>query len=157
MPIPDFIVELREMVGNHPLFLSGVSVVVRDAAGRILLVRPHGSTVWTLVTGILEPGEQPAVAAVREVAEETGVTARVTDLVGVWTMPPTTYSNGHRAQYLDLTFRAEQVAGQARVADDECEEVGWFALSALPPLHPDSMVRLERSLQFDGRAWFETA
>ena len=37
MPIPGFITELRSHVGHMPLWLSGVSGVVRDDHGRILL------------------------------------------------------------------------------------------------------------------------
>ena len=71
MPIPEFIVALREKVGHAPLWLSGVSVVIRDDDGRVLLTRRADNGQWAVVSGVLEPGEEPSAAAVREAKEET--------------------------------------------------------------------------------------
>ncbi len=50
------------------------AVIVRD--GRVLMVREREAhEVWTLPGGGIEPGETPSQAVVREVAEETGLTA----------------------------------------------------------------------------------
>jgi len=121
----------------------------------VLLVRRADNGQWSLVSGILEPGEQPAAGLLREVEEETGVLAAIEALTGVWTLPEVTYPNGDRAQYLDLCFTARHVSGEARVNDDESLEVGWFAPGALPDLPDRSRLRLERALAFDGTAWFE--
>jgi 8-oxo-dGTP pyrophosphatase MutT (NUDIX family) len=76
MPIPEFIVDLRKHVGHAELWLPGVTaVIVHDDA--VLLVQRSDNGQWTPVTGILEPGEEPAVAARREALEETGVTISV--------------------------------------------------------------------------------
>lgn len=138
MPVPDFIVELRSRIGTAPLWLPGVKAVVGRDDGALLLVRRADNGLWTLPAGILEPGEEPAAAAVREVREETGVEADVVRLAGVGTTDPVTYPNGDRAQYLDIVFECRYVAGEARVNDDENTEVGWFADTdrpALPPKH----------------------
>lgn len=155
MPTPDFILALRERVGTHPLFLTGVSAVVRNSQGEVLLARRVDNGQWALVSGILEPGEQPAEGLRREIEEETGVVATIDDLTGVWTLPPQEYPNGDRAQYLDLCFTATYVSGQARVNDDESLDVGWFAPDDLPEMMERSRVRLERALAFRGHAWFE--
>lgn len=60
--------------------------MVRDAAGRILLVQrsaPPESGRWTLPGGRVEPGEGLAEAAAREVLEETGLRVRVVAEAGV--------------------------------------------------------------------------
>jgi len=78
MATPDFILSLRERIGTELLWLSGVTAVVlrEGAAGtEALLVRRSDNGAWTPVTGIIDPGEQPAVAAAREVLEEAGVVA----------------------------------------------------------------------------------
>lgn len=70
-PGPDFIVELRRAVGNAPFWLPGITVVtIRDR--EVLLVKHSDNGAWTAVTGIAEPGENPADCASREVSEETG-------------------------------------------------------------------------------------
>lgn len=157
MPIPDFVQALRGHVGNDLLWMPGVSAVVRNEQGEVLLARRADTGRWSLVSGILEPGEQPAIGLAREIEEETGVVAEVEALAMVWTLPEVTYPNGDRAQYLDLCFLARHVAGEARVNDDESLEVGWFAPDALPEMPDRSRIRVERALAFDGSVWFEGA
>lgn len=53
--------------------LEGVSLVLFDRAGRVLLVRhSYGTRRWTLPGGGLGRGEVPEAAAARELAEELG-------------------------------------------------------------------------------------
>lgn len=155
MPVPDFVARLRAHVGHSPLWLSGVSAVVLDAAGRVLLTRRADNGCWAVVSGILEPGEEPAAAAVREVLEETGVHAEVLRLTSVDVGEPITYPNGDVAQYLDVCFLLRATGGAARVADDENLAVGWFEADALPgPLTASSTLRLEKALAGRAEAWF---
>ena len=106
MPIPEFIVALREKVGHAPLWLSGVSVVIRDDDGRVLLTRRADNGQWAVVSGVLEPGEEPSAAAVREAKEETGVDAELIRITSVDVTEPITYPNGDVTQYLDVCFLA---------------------------------------------------
>jgi len=160
MPIPEFVSRLRDYIGTELLWLPGVSAVVVDRDGRILLGRRADNDRWAVISGILEPGEQPAVAVAREVLEETGVTVEVEGLAAVDTdQQVVVYPNGDRAQYLDLTFACRPVGGIAHVADDESTAVGWFAPDALPePLVESSRHRIVRALAYraePGRgAWF---
>jgi ADP-ribose pyrophosphatase YjhB (NUDIX family)/ribosomal protein S18 acetylase RimI-like enzyme len=157
MPTPDFILALRDKVGTDLLWLTGVSAVVRNDRGEVLLGRRVDTGQWALPSGILEPGEQPAVGLAREIEEETGVLARVEALVAVETLAEQAYPNGDRAQYLDLCFLARHVAGEARVNDDESLEVGWYAVDGLPePLATSARHRLERALAHEGVTWFAT-
>jgi GNAT superfamily N-acetyltransferase/ADP-ribose pyrophosphatase YjhB (NUDIX family) len=156
MPTPDFVLALRERVGHDPLWMPGVTAVVRNDHGEVLLARRADFGQWGLVSGILEPGEQPAAGLAREIEEETGVVAQIGPLTAVWTLPEVTYPNGDRSQYLDLCFLARYVSGEARVNDDESTEVGWFGVDSLPPdLMERSRVRLERALAYAGTTWFE--
>jgi 8-oxo-dGTP pyrophosphatase MutT (NUDIX family) len=133
MPIPPFIVELRQLVGTHQLWLPAVTaVVLRD--GEVLLTRRADNGAWAPVTGILDPGEEPAVGAAREALEEAGVVVSVDRLVSVGTSPQITHPNGDLGLYLDLTFDCTWVSGEARVNDDENVDVRWWPVDALPEM-----------------------
>ncbi len=161
MPTPDFVLALRSQIGHDLLWMPGVSAVVLHQDGRLLLGRRADNGLWAVVSGIPEPGEQPALAAVREVLEETGVEVTVQGLAAVSASPePVRYENGDRAQYLDLTFLCRAVGtGDPQVADDESTDVGWFEADALPqPMMTSSHERIARALAFraypEGGAWF---
>jgi ADP-ribose pyrophosphatase YjhB (NUDIX family)/ribosomal protein S18 acetylase RimI-like enzyme len=132
MPIPPFITHLREKVGTDLLWLTGVTALVLDDEGRVLLGHRADTEKWALISGILEPGEEPAVAMVREIKEETGVDAVVDALAAIQVQEPMAYGNGDRAQYLDLLYLAHATGGEPHVADDESLAVGWFAVDELP-------------------------
>jgi 8-oxo-dGTP pyrophosphatase MutT (NUDIX family) len=157
MPIPDFILELRAMVGHHHLWLPGVTAVVRRG-DEILLVQRADNGAWTPVTGIPEPGEEPAVAALREVREETGVTARVDRLASTWVHGPITHANGDEATYLDLTFACTWIAGDAHVADDESRDVAWVRRDDLPGhgVSHEMLRRIDAALSEDASTRFES-
>ena len=121
-------------MGHRQLLLPGITAVVLDGDGRVLLNRRADNGRWSLIGGIAEPGEQPADTAVREVLEETGVRVVAERVVLVQTIDPVLYPNGDRCQYVDITFRCHAVGGRARVADDESLEVGWFDVDGLPDL-----------------------
>ncbi len=149
MPVPEFILSLRAKIGHEPLWMPGVSVVVLDDVGRVLLGKRADNGLWALISGIPEPGEQPAVAAVRECAEETGVEVEVVALTSLVAGDRVEYPNGDQAYYLDACFWARPVAGDAHVADDESTAVGWFDPADLPtPMHQASVGRLEQTLAF---------
>ncbi|MGO4955995.1 NUDIX hydrolase [Luteococcus sp. Sow4_B9] len=135
MPTPDFILELRKHVGTALLWLPGTTAVVLRPGPRVeqvLCVQRADNGKWTPICGIVEPGEDPHVAAVREAEEEAGVIIEIERMV--W-MSPTgwmQYDNGDQNDYLDHTFRARYVSGEAVVGDDESVAVGWFDVDRLP-------------------------
>ncbi|GLW55797.1 NUDIX hydrolase [Kitasatospora phosalacinea] len=155
MGIPAFLAELREVVGHRQLWLSGVSAVVVDEEGRVLLGRRVDTGGWALIGGIIDPGEQPADTVVRECLEETGVAVLPERLVSVGVTPVIEYPNGDRSQYLDLVFRCRPLSGEARVNDDESLEVGWFHPDALPELGDRAREHVARALAGEETAHFE--
>lgn len=154
-PVPDFVVEIREMIGTHPLWLPGVTAVIRRG-DEILMVERADNGAWTPVTGIVDPGEEPAVAAAREALEETGVVIRVDRLASTATTSEVVYDNGDRASYLDLTFACTWLSGEAHVADDESTDVRWWPLDALPPMSEAMARRVADALSDEREARFVT-
>lgn len=155
MPTPDFVLELRRLVGTRPLFLAGVTaVIVHD--GRVLLGHRSDNGALTPVTGIVDPGEEPADAACREAWEEAGVVVRAEHLAWVHQIDRVTYDNGDQSDYLDLTFRCTWISGDPHPADGEMTDVGWYPLDDLPAMS-DDMTRRIRAALHDGPARFEQA
>jgi len=151
VPIPDFVVELRRHLGQSRLWLPAVTAVVVHE-GRLLMVRRADNGAWTPITGIMEPGEEPAVAAVREAHEETGVRVRADRLAQVTSGHEVTHANGDLAVYLDLTFACSYVSGEAHVADDESSDVRWWPLDALPQMSAVLTGRVEAALSDESAA-----
>lgn len=155
--IPEFVQSLRACLGSeHLLWLPGVNAVVRDDRGHVLLQRRSDTGEWSLLSGILDPGEEPAAGVVREVWEETGVRVRPVWLVAVTVSPQVTHGNGDRAQYLELLFacRLDGEGQAARVNDDESLDVAWFAPTALPAVRPYVAERIGWALKGRGPARF---
>ena len=153
-PVPDFVVAIREKIGyDHPLWLPAVTAVVHRG-DHVLLVRRSDNGAWTPVTGIVDPGEEPAVAAAREVTEETGVRVRVDRLASTDAHPEVVHANGDRAAYLDLTFACTWLEGEAHVADDESSDVRWWPVDGLPPMSDLMAARIEAALSGEREARF---
>jgi 8-oxo-dGTP diphosphatase len=65
---------------------SAGGVLVKTIRGRAMVaaIRPQGKPegTWALPKGNLDPGEEPAQTALREVLEETGVEGRLVEKLG---------------------------------------------------------------------------
>jgi ADP-ribose pyrophosphatase YjhB (NUDIX family) len=137
VPTPEYIAAVRSTYGRGRLLLPGVSVVVlrRDLEPgqvHLLLARRSDTGLWSLPAGIVEPSEQPATAALRELQEETRITAEVERLALLTTDPDVVYPNGDRCQFVSMCFRCRYVSGDAQVGDEESLEVAWFRTDELP-------------------------
>lgn len=122
----------------------GVGVVVtKDDAVLLVQRKFHGAGSWSTPGGYLDPGESPESAALRELLEETGVTATDPIVQGI--------SNDiHPDGKHNVTFwvTARYMSGDARLSTpDELNAVSWFAWSALPePIYLSFQNYLNRDL-----------
>ena len=154
MPIPDFVLELRRHVGTRPLSLVGVTAVILRG-DELLLGRRTDNGALTPITGIVDPGEEPADAARREALEEAGVHVRVDHLAWVHQIPRITYENGDQADYLDLTFRCTWLEGEPYPADGEMDDLAWHPLDDLAGLGDEMRRRIDAAVAERGAARFE--
>ena len=105
-----------------------------DAAGRILLVRIApgypAAGEWTLPGGGLNFGEDPAVAAVRELAEETGLDGTVEGLEFVHSASGAESVRGGPWHAIRIVYRVRVTGGTLRDEHDESSDrAEWFSLA----------------------------
>jgi ADP-ribose pyrophosphatase len=106
---------------RHP---GAAAVVAVDADNRVCLVRQyrHGIAdfLWEIPAGKLDPGEAPDVCAVRELAEETGVSAGSWLSLGLYLPAP-----GIFTEVIHLYLARDLQVGKATPDADEELELAW--------------------------------
>ena len=123
----------------------GAAVVIRDEAGRILLVlRGKGTSrsgLWAVPAGFVDYGEDIRAAARRELREETGLIAELGAIVHV-------ASNFHDPAKLTVgVWFAGTVVGGRLEAGDDADDARFFALDDLPQLAFETDVELFKILR----------
>ncbi|RIV93325.1 NUDIX hydrolase [Aurantiacibacter xanthus] len=106
--------------------VHGCSVIARNRAGELLLVRPsYGGSQWQFPGGGMGRDEDPLAAARREFAEETGLVLQAARSLGP-----------QRRKFHGATNIVHFVIGEAEGAPQgdgrEIVEAGWFGRAALP-------------------------
>lgn len=134
--------------------VPSVNAVVADEAGRILMIRRTDNGNWALPGGAIELGESAVGAAVRETAEETGISCEVTGLVGIYTDPKHLIhytGDGEVRQEFCIVFTGRPVAGQA-TPSSESSDVRWVTPEAMGRLtmHRSMRLRITDYLEGDG-------
>lgn len=110
--------------------ISAGGVAVRlngDGTHRVALIRTSTEGRWQLPKGIIDAGETPEVAALREVREEAGIDCRLLeklDTIEYWFYAA---YDGERKRYHKFVhfFLMEYLAGNVSDHDHEVEEARW--------------------------------
>lgn len=123
---------------KHPL-PAAIAMVARD--GKVLLVRRGkgtGTDPWGFPGGLIEVGETVLDAAMRELAEETGIQARAEQVVEVWDMIVRDAVGRVKTHFILNAVRMHWLAGEP-VAASDASAAGWFSLDdiAAMPCHPN--------------------
>jgi 8-oxo-dGTP pyrophosphatase MutT (NUDIX family) len=129
----------------------GVSAVIVDERGRVLLQQRTDNGRWGLPGGAVEFGESVVEALRREVMEETGLTVEVGRLIGVYSHPDVhqiiTYPDGNVLHFVSTCFECRPTGGTLTLGDETCG-LAWFTPPGWPPdLLPIHRVRIEDALQ----------
>ncbi|WP_433358886.1 NUDIX domain-containing protein [Streptosporangium sp. CA-115845] len=111
-------------------------VLLRDAAGRLLLVRPTYKEGWDLPGGMAEANESPTEAARRELSEELGLDIPLKALLCVdWVAPHGPWDD-LMAFVFDGGILTDDQCGRLRLQDEELSACTFFeeagALDRLP-------------------------
>jgi ADP-ribose pyrophosphatase YjhB (NUDIX family) len=129
MPASEYVRSLRAKLGHDLLQVPAVGVVTLDASRRVLLVRAKEDNKWTIPGGMIEPGESPSDAAVREMKEETGLDVELIRILGVFGGPlwRVVYSNGDAISLVSTTFEARVIGGTMKPDLIEVLEARYFS------------------------------
>ncbi|MFE2076293.1 NUDIX domain-containing protein [Streptomyces misionensis] len=116
----------------HAKFMVGVTGVVRDDAGRVLLLRHRmwpPEKPWGLPTGYADKGEEFPETIVREVKEETGLDVKIGRLVHL--------KSGYKLR-IEVAYEARLIGGSLDLDNFEILEARWFTPTELPEGMQDS-------------------
>ncbi|MET8902883.1 NUDIX domain-containing protein [Streptomyces sp. NPDC004538] len=119
-------VQSRVMWLLHTKYVVGVTGVVRDDEGRVLLLKhrmwPPGRQ-WGLPSGFARKGEDFRETVVREMREETALDVEVGRLVML--------NSGLRTR-LEVAYEARLLGGELRIDPFEILEARWCRPDELP-------------------------
>jgi ADP-ribose pyrophosphatase YjhB (NUDIX family) len=110
----------------HAKFMVGVTGIVRDDEGRVLLLRHRmwpPDRQWGCPTGYANKSELFEDTVVREVREETGLDVKVTGLVHV--------KSGYKLR-VEVAYEARHTGGTLKIESVEILEAKWFSPNELP-------------------------
>jgi len=106
--------------------------------------------LWSLPKGHIEEGETPEEAALREVAEETGIQSEISKSIGVidfWFM-----AGGKRIHKTVHHFLFKETGGKLAPQVTEVDDVAWFPLNEIVEklAYPDEKKLIARSGELNG-------
>jgi 8-oxo-dGTP pyrophosphatase MutT (NUDIX family) len=130
--------------------VPSANVIVVNDQGEILMIRRTDNGNWAVPGGGMDLGESITDAAIRETQEETGITCKITGLVGIYTNPRHVIlytSNGEVRQEFSIVFTGRPVGGELRPSG-ESSEPQWVPLATIPSLqiHPSMRQRIQHYL-----------
>lgn len=154
MGMSEYMRGLRALIGTRMVSVPSASAFVRDAQGRLLLVRHANGGLWACPGGAIDPDEAPQDAVVREVWEETGLLVEPVGLRGVFSGPEFSirYDNGDEVCYVIAVFACRQVGGTLRPDGEEVSAARFFAPGELDGLALSPWSRLVLPRLLDGDA-----
>ena len=119
----------RSSVRTETQISSGGCVFRRGKASlEVALVSVGKPPRWQLLKGLIDPGEKPESAAIREVREEAGIHATIAELIEKVEYWYQATHAGERVRYHKYVyfFLMWYAAGDVANHDDEVNEARWF-------------------------------
>ena len=124
---------MRKLVGHRPILQCGASTIIVGKDGRVLLQKRADNGLWGYHGGSVELDEDVQAAAERELFEETGLTAKSMELLGVFSGPDMhfVYPNGDEVSNVDIVFICRDYEGALTPQNDEVLELKYFSADEL--------------------------
>ena len=130
----EYIMNLRKFVGHNPLIGLGATTLVFNDKNELLLNLRSDTNTWGIPGGSMELYETIEETAIRELKEETGISAKQLELVTVLSGKEYyfEYPNGDKMCTVIVLFKVLNYTGNIKVSDNESKELRFFSLSNLP-------------------------
>jgi 8-oxo-dGTP diphosphatase len=116
--------------------LVGVGAIIIENSRVVLVKRAHPPLQgrWSIPGGVLEVGELVRDAAIREAAEETGLSVEPGELLGVFDRVLRDPSGRVQYHYVLVDFLCRRVGGELAAAGDAAA-ARWFTRDELPAVN----------------------
>ena len=123
----------------------GADAAIFDANERVLLVHRADDKKWGLISGWVDPGESPALTAIREVKEEVGLDATIVELVDAIGRPAMNRGGPHAL--VSVVYLCTVAPGDI-VISHESIAAGYLAIDDIPAAewhaNHESLARIAR-------------
>ncbi|OGW53502.1 MAG: hypothetical protein A2Y81_11420 [Nitrospirae bacterium RBG_13_43_8] len=119
---------MRPVPIKRQVSAGGVIFRKNDSSVEIALIAVKGGHVWCLPKGIIDKGESPEMAAVREVSEETGLQGRIIEKLGEINYWYYIKEEEARCRKTVHFFLIEYESGDTSQHDFEVDLVSWFPI-----------------------------
>lgn len=129
-----YTMNLRKYVGHEPLIGLGATTLVFNDKNEILLNLRSDTNTWGIPGGSMELHETIEETAIRELKEETGISADKLKLVTVLSGDEYyfEYPNGDKMCTVIVLFKVLNYTGEIKVSDNESKQLKFFSLDSLP-------------------------
>lgn len=143
-----YIMDLRKHIGHDPLIGVGATTLVFNDKKELLLNLRTDTNTWGIPGGSMELYETIEETAMRELKEETGITADELELVTVLSGKDFyfEYPNGDKMCTVIVLFKVMNYSGGMNVSDKESKELRFFPLTNLPVMESRAKNIIDRIL-----------
>ena len=132
--MPNYIEDLRKIIGTRPIIMCGANVIILDKNNRILLHHRIDNDMWGLPGGAMELKESLEETAIREVKEEVGILCKGLDIFNIYSGEKLYYKypDGNEVYNVTATYICKDFEGEIVVDKSEGKDARFFEIDNIP-------------------------
>ncbi len=147
-----YIGQIRVQYGSDTLIAPGVRIIIRDHAGRIMLIKRRVTNKWEIPAGCVEPDESILEAARREVFDITGLSVGSLKPFAYYSDPvyQLECESGEKVQQYIMAFLTEDYSGTLLKSTDEISDMGFYHINYLPDIDDTHIETIHDLFRYQG-------
>lgn len=132
--MPNYIEDLRKIIGTRPIIMCGANVIILDKNNRILLHHRIDNDMWGLPGGAMELKESLEDTAIREAKEEVGLLCKGLNIFNIYSGENLYYKypDGNEVYNVTATYICKDFEGEIVVDKSEGKDAGFFEIDNIP-------------------------